>query len=148
MRIFRMIIVIQLILFLVSCNNAPNMNSSESKSIEATDKEKAEKDLVNKIMGRWFSTEDNQFFLDLKDNIEITGIEESVKYTQGEFIIEEVNVQDQYIVVQSFIEELSEENEDHLKEESRNKLELLENGNKLKYNFNFEKQNIQSEWIR
>jgi hypothetical protein len=63
-----------------------------SASVKITETESEQKALINKFMGKWFSIDDPQTFIELKDNIEIVGIEESIKYSQGEFTIEEVNL--------------------------------------------------------
>lgn len=119
-----------------------------SASVKITETESEQKALINKFMGKWFSIDDPQTFIEQKDNIEIVGIEESIKYSQGEFTIEEVNIPNQYIVIHIFTEDFSEENKDHHKEEYRNKLELLDNDKKLRYNFDYKNKNTQTEWIR
>ncbi|RKP57978.1 hypothetical protein D7Z26_00225 [Cohnella endophytica] len=129
----KVVLSILLLSLLVACNKEPN---------------KAENELINNIMGKWISSEDNSIFLELKENIETIGIEDSEKISQADFTIQEVNVQKQYIVIHGFIEELSEENENHTKEEFINKLELQQSGNKLNYLLNYQTENIQSEWTR
>ncbi|MFC5406457.1 hypothetical protein [Cohnella soli] len=141
MKLLKCLIITQFTILLMSC-------SSDTSSFSKNQVSKEEKGLVDKFMGKWFSIDDTQTFIELKDNIEIVGVEESDMYSEGEFTIEEINVPKQYIVIHIFIEEISEENDDHVKDEYRNKLELLENGNKLRYNLDYKNKNIQSEWIR
>lgn len=148
MKLFKALIIAQLTTLLMSCSSESNNGSSSTVKNQIAETENEEKALVNKFMGRWFSVDDPQTFIELKDNTEIVGIEESIKYSQGEFTIEEVNIQNQYIVIHIFTEDFSEENKDHHKEEYRNKLELLDNEKKLRYNFDYKNKNTQTEWIR
>lgn len=97
---------------------------------------------VDQFMGIWKKADDNQYVLELKDNIETIGINESELLSRTNFTIIEINIEEQFIVLHG-------NNTDGGKpEEFTNKLELTDNGNTLQYSYNYESSNNQSQWMR
>jgi hypothetical protein len=111
---------------------------------EQTDDKSDEQAFVDQFMGIWRSVDDNQYIMELKDNVETIGINESEMLSRAEFTIIESNLDEQYLVISGKTTNSYDDNT----EEFITKLELMDNGNKLQYNYNYDSNNKQTLWIR
>jgi hypothetical protein len=138
-----------LIFLLSSCTQSPNENNisnnnNTATASEQTDDKLDEQAFIDQFMGVWRNVDDNQYIMELKDNVETIGINESELLSRAEFTIIEINLDEQFIVLSG---KKTESIGDHT-EEFINKLELMDNGNKLQYSYNYESTNKQSLWIK
>lgn len=120
-------------------------NDISNKNITVSEQEK---DWINLFMGRWYSQDEQDIFLELQDGVEKTGVIDGDLFSSAEFTITEVNKQEQYIVIHGFSVEMPYEEEEPVKEEYTSKLQLLSDGQELRYTYDYLKTKTESEWKR
>lgn len=144
-----LVILCSLLIFLLSsCTEDSSENISRNHQTatasEQPDDKLDEQAFIDQFKGVWRNVDDIQYLLELKDNVETIGINDSEILSRAEFTIIEINISEQYIVLSG---KNTESNGDPA-EEFINKLELMDNGNKLQYSYNYESSNKQTLWIR
>ncbi|XID94860.1 hypothetical protein ACF3MZ_10215 [Paenibacillaceae bacterium WGS1546] len=99
--------------------------------------------LFERFRGTWVNEEDPQFILELKDGVEIIGIDHSEQLSEAEFEIVEANEDDRAIVVRGMRRDLQESGE---AEPYESKLQLAEDGESLIYLFDHLNEKVESRW--
>ncbi|WP_256762132.1 hypothetical protein [Cohnella sp. WQ 127256] len=106
-----------------------------------------ENDLINLFRGVWTNKEQQDISLELQDGIELIGVKEGQLMTSAEYTISEVNTQEQSIVIEGYIEDISNDEKTEKREYS-SKLYLKNEGKELLYIFDYLNEKHESEWIK
>ncbi|TVY01996.1 hypothetical protein [Cohnella terricola] len=143
MRAKRWAIAALLAVLLTGCvrNEAPG-GTANSAAVHMDDQREQ---LLKKFQGTWINEEDPQFILELKGNVETTGIDQSEQLTESEFEIVEFDAEAKYIVVQGLSQDLNE-GPDAEKKAYTSKLQLEGDGNSLLYTYDYLNTNVESHW--
>ena len=102
-------------------------------------------ELLNQFYGIWTNKDDQSYILELQDGVELVGLKEGDIISSSKITIEEVNVNEHFIIIQGTTKYYDDDSE---KEKFKSKLILRDDGKELLYLNDFLGEKFESQWIR